>query len=112
LKKKIRTSTRYRIGADFERLVKSRFEDAGYVVIRSAGSKSKIDLVALKNGVVPIFIQCKKDGKITESEMRELQRLARQAGATATVISRRDLQNLNEQLKNVEIYNKTSNVEA
>jgi Holliday junction resolvase len=86
--------SRYSIGANFERLVKSKFEAAGYVVIRSAGSKSKIDLVALRDGVVPIFVQCKKDGKITESEKRELQRLARQAGATATVISKKDLQNL------------------
>lgn len=48
----------YRRGADFERAVRTDLQGHGYVVIRSAGSKSPVDLIAFKQGEL-LLIQCK-----------------------------------------------------
>lgn len=57
----------YRQGAAFENRVKDRFEEAGYYVLRSAGSKGVADLVAfdlmadrITHHPVPLMIQCKR----------------------------------------------------
>ena len=71
----------YRRGADFERKVRSMLESKGYLVIRSAGSKTPVDLVALKKGETPVLIQCKISGRITDIEVRELKIEAEKAGA-------------------------------
>ena len=56
---KIRMATNYERGRRFEYSVMHRLQRAGFYVIRSAGSHSLADLVALgANGV--ILIQCKK----------------------------------------------------
>jgi Holliday junction resolvase len=47
----------------------------GYEVIRSAGSKGKVDLAAFKQGEL-LFVQCKLDGKAGPAERAELRRLA------------------------------------
>lgn len=70
----------YSNGRDFEYRARDHFRDEGYDVIRSAGSKTKIDLVAIKPGQL-VFVQCKKDGKISPAERHTLIRLAWSVGA-------------------------------
>jgi Holliday junction resolvase len=53
--------THYRRGADLERGVAARLVDSGWWVIRAAGSKGPVDLLALKAGRPPRLIQCKTD---------------------------------------------------
>lgn len=55
--------TNYARGADFERRVKRRLEDDGWLVLRTAGSHSPIDLFAGKLGFEPLAIQCKSGKK-------------------------------------------------
>ena len=50
-------ATRYEVGRSFEYRVKNHFKDAGYVVIRSAGSKTATDLVAF-DGMSILLVQC------------------------------------------------------
>lgn len=57
-------NTAYRRGAAFENRVKDDMEDAGYYVIRSAGSQGVADLVALDMllpAARPVMVQCKMD---------------------------------------------------
>ena len=65
----------YRAGRDFEHAVRKDLVDNGYDVIRSAGSKTKVDLAAFKPGQA-VFVQCKRDGKISPAERVELLRVA------------------------------------
>lgn len=67
--------TQYRRGADFERAVRIALQNDGYVVVRSAGSKSKIDLLGIKPGQC-LFVQCKINGLCPPAERTELRRLA------------------------------------
>jgi len=71
----------YLSGARFERRVKKYYEDLGYFVVRSAGSHSPVDLVAIRNDGRPVFIQCKTDGKISPKERDELLSVSKKAGA-------------------------------
>lgn len=77
--------THYRRGRDFEYKVRDALRDDGYEVLRSAGSKSAIDLVAFKqwpitdalSGWHTLFVQCKRiDGNIGPDDRAELLRLA------------------------------------
>lgn len=68
--------TRYAGGADFEREVRAALVADGYqLVIRSAGSKTKVDLVAFKPDQV-LFVQCKRNGVCPPAERAELLRVA------------------------------------
>lgn len=68
--------TRYAGGADFEREVRAALVADGYqLVIRSAGSKTKVDLVAFKPDQV-LFVQCKRNGVCPPAERVELLRVA------------------------------------
>lgn len=68
--------TRYSGGADFEREVRAALVADGYqLVIRSAGSKTKVDLVAFKPDQV-LFVQCKRNGVCPPAERVELLRVA------------------------------------
>ena len=73
-----------RKGIEFERKVKKYLESLGYVVIRSAASRTP-DLVALKKGEKPKLIECKAGGKITTDEMKKLRELIDKSGAEAWV---------------------------
>jgi len=77
-------TSQYRRGADFERTLKKFLEDLGYYVVRSAGSKGKVDLVAF-NLAQTWFIQCKLTGKITAAETKALKSLAKKHGAIGFV---------------------------
>lgn len=66
----------YGTGRRYEWKVRDALADDGYDVIRAAGSKGKVDLVAMKPGEL-LFIQCKRtNGTIPPAERRELLRLA------------------------------------
>ena len=76
--------SRYDGGADLERAAKKLLEDGGYYVIRSAGSKGKADLVALKAGET-VLVQCKTDGYVTPADRVAFRKLALLVGATCLV---------------------------
>lgn len=65
----------YRAGAQFERDVVIELRAEGYDVIRAAGSKGKIDVLAFKPGQT-LAIQCKLHGTIGPAERAEVLRLA------------------------------------
>jgi Holliday junction resolvase len=74
----------YRAGRDFEHAVRTALISDGYDVLRSAGSKTKVDLAAFKPGQA-LFVQCKRDGRIGPAERTELLRLSSHIGAVPVV---------------------------
>jgi Holliday junction resolvase len=76
------TNTDYRRGGDLERAAKKILEDNGYYAVKSAGSKGKVDVLALKAGEV-LMVQCKTGGYLSPAERGGLRELARRNGATA-----------------------------
>lgn len=74
----------YRNGADFERKTRHDLEEQGYEVIRSAGSKGKVDLVAFKTGQI-LFVQNKLNGLCAPAERSRLRDLAGMVGALPIV---------------------------
>ena len=68
--------SQYSKGANFERLAQKFLEDEGAFVIRSAGSHSPVDLIALWNEDCPWLIQCKLDGSLSAKEAQTLTILA------------------------------------
>jgi Holliday junction resolvase len=96
----------YRAGRDKEYKVRNHLADNGYEIIRAAGSKGKVDLVAFKTWahIQPawmhahmLFVQVKRTGgTIPPADRIELLRLARIARALPIVayqpLPRRPLQ--------------------
>lgn len=76
--------TRYEAGRRFEWRVRDELTDDGYAVIRSAGSKTKVDLVAIKPGQW-LLVQCKRDGRIGPAERSKLLSLASMCAALPVV---------------------------
>lgn len=75
----------YQRGVRFERAVREDLRSHGYHVIRSAGSKTKVDLMAIKPGEL-LLVQCKLPGsQLPSSEWNELRQLARYCGARPVV---------------------------
>lgn len=74
-------ATNYSRGANFERTVRDFFRTRGYVVIRAAGSHGPADLACLREGSAPLFIQCKRGGRIPKAEIYQLNYEAAKAGA-------------------------------
>ena len=73
------SNNNYQRGAAFERRVMDLYEEAGYTVIRSAGSHSKADVIAIKAIYVAgvqqtdvLFTQCKYGSKISKKEREAL----------------------------------------
>jgi len=79
--------TRYSDGYRFECTTRDALKTDGYEVIRSAGSKGKVDLVAFKTGQI-LFVQNKLNGLCPLSERKELVRLAGLVGALPIVAFR------------------------
>jgi Holliday junction resolvase len=82
--------SQYRRGADFERRVRAALEADGYEVIRSAGSKTPVDLIALKepwqHRDALVFIQAKRtNGTCPPAERVRLLSLANIARAVPLV---------------------------
>ena len=61
----------YQNGAEFERQCKRHLEENGYGVVRSAGSHSPADLIAMRKGRVSLGIQCKRNGRLDPDEWNE-----------------------------------------
>lgn len=82
---KTRTGDGYR----FECKTRDALKSAGFVVVRSAASQGKIDIIGIKEGEL-LFVQCKysEDLPVTSlsccppSERNEVLRLARMVNAT------------------------------
>lgn len=74
-------ATNYTKGATFERKVASDLERYGYVTVRSAGSHSPADVVAMMQGAI-ICVQCKLNGRLDPDEWNELWEFCVSAGAT------------------------------
>jgi Holliday junction resolvase len=64
--------TQYSRGADFERKVKADLQANGWFVVRSAGSRSIVDLLAIMPGPLGLFVQCKRDGRLSIEERMAL----------------------------------------
>lgn len=78
-------STPYQRGAAFEYRVKAELEKEGWFVMRSPGSKSPLDLLAVKldcRGTSWVWmVQCKLRGVLRLAETLELKALAAKHGA-------------------------------
>lgn len=83
-------ATNYSRGADFERKVMKELEGCGYSVVRSAGSHSPADLVALMGGAVRsvVAIQCKRNGRLDPDEWNEFYEWCVRAGASPILASK------------------------
>jgi Holliday junction resolvase len=80
-----RAVTAYARGTAFERRTRERLEAVGWTVIRSAGSKTKVDLVAVSLGWV-LFIQCKYNGILAKAEWDELVELSEKGGDSCSAV--------------------------
>jgi Holliday junction resolvase len=74
--------TNYERGRSFEYKVQNDLRSHGFTTIRSAGSHSPADLIAVKSGQL-LFVQCKRDGKISVEEQGELVLLSQAVGVAA-----------------------------
>ena len=79
--------TKYDSGRRFEWKVRDDLKAKGYHVIRSAGSKTKVDLVASGMGMV-ILVQCKLD-RASPDERKELYDIASDCGAEPVLASKK-----------------------
>jgi Holliday junction resolvase len=83
------TSTNYRLGAELERTVMHRLVEKEWTVIKSGGSRGPFDLVAMRGGRSPLFIQCKTDRRTLDAESwRLLFVLALDLGGTPIIADR------------------------
>lgn len=78
--------TRYDEGRRFEWAVRDEMVRAGFVVIRSAGSKTPVDIVGLKRNLL-LFVQCKKTGQLPPAERQALVGLAAQLDQAWPVVA-------------------------
>ena len=63
--------TKYGKGAAFENIVKEILINDGYVAVRSSGSHGLIDVLGIKVDT-KLFIQCRTNGIMSDSEKEEL----------------------------------------
>lgn len=73
-------TTKYAQGRQFEYKVRDYLVEHGFFVIRSAGSKGVVDLVAFKTKEI-LFIQAKRTGILPPHEWNSLYWLATDLGA-------------------------------
>jgi Holliday junction resolvase len=76
-----------RAGRAFEYKVRDRLRGDGYWVMRSPGSRTVVDLLAIKPGQV-LFVQCKVNGRLDPGEWNALWGAAGEAGAVPVLASR------------------------
>ena len=65
----------YRNGRAFEYRVRTQLRDAGFLVLRMAGSKTKVDMIAVRPGEL-LVIQCKRSGALPPAEWNALYEIA------------------------------------
>jgi len=75
----------YNNGARRERRIMKKLEKEGWFCIRSAGSHSPIDIIAIKSGQFR-FIQSKKTGYLTPQERKEKEELEQKLGINIEVM--------------------------
>ena len=80
----------YRSGARLERLARAQLERNGFTVVRSAGSKGPVDLVAW-DGVCVRLIQVKSEGGATKATLARLKALQRPPGTWVELWERNPL---------------------
>jgi Holliday junction resolvase len=68
--------TQYSRGADFERKVEKDLQAHGWYSRRSPGSRTAVDVMAVAPGPEVLFIQCKRDGRLSIEDRRDLYNLA------------------------------------
>lgn len=73
-------ATAYERGRNLEYLIMNKFKDAGYSVIRAAGSHTPVDVLAGLSGTV-YAIQCKISTYIRPAELEKLKDYAYDLGA-------------------------------
>lgn len=78
-------------GAARERQVAELLRTRGYVVVRCAGSKGPADLVAMRRGELPLFVQVKATtgspfGVFPPAERQALREIAHRGGGTALYV--------------------------
>lgn len=78
---------RYNAGRRFEYQVRDFLRSKGWWVLRSAGSKSPCDLVALRSGEM-MLIQCKKSGNLSTVERDQLIELSREHQCLVVLVKR------------------------
>lgn len=77
--------TNYDNGAALERACKEALEKAGWLAVRSAGSKGKVDVLAVRLGAVAV-VQCKRTGRLAPVDRAHLLRLAEDLGLGAVAV--------------------------
>ncbi len=78
---------RYISGYRFEVRVRLHLLERGWLVFRSAGSRSVADLIALRTGEV-MLVQCKVSGAWGLLERQNLARVAEEVGARPVLAAR------------------------
>ena len=76
----------YRKGREHENKVQKLLEKEGYYVVRAAGSKGIVDLLAVEPMNV-LFVQCRKSSKMTPAERAELVETAQLYGGVPILFS-------------------------
>lgn len=77
--------TNYHRGAEREHYIKKKLEKQGYFVIRSAGSHSPVDLVAIKKGEVRL-IQSRKRKYLRPFERKRIEEVEKVTGIKVNVM--------------------------
>ena len=80
-------AAQYRRGARFEHQALYDLRGNGYWPQRTPGSRSPVDVIAIKQGQV-LFVQCKTDGALPPAPWNELYDLARRYGAIPVLADR------------------------
>lgn len=80
-------ATNYSRGADFERMVAKDLECYGYVTVRSAGSHSPADIVAMLDGET-LCVQCKRNGRLDPDEWNKFFDWCASGGAVPILASK------------------------
>jgi Holliday junction resolvase len=82
-------NTAYQRGAEFERQVKAHLERAGWLVVKSAGSKGLCDLVGISKTGDVTFIECKTSkGRMSPKARLDLGALAFAYFSGAVLVTR------------------------
>ncbi|MCX4095340.1 hypothetical protein [Nocardia sp. alder85J] len=79
--------TQYQRGRAFEWQLRDALRADGYQVYRCAGSRSPVDLLALKPNQI-VYVQAKRDGRISPADRATLLDAAVEIGALAIVAAR------------------------
>jgi len=85
--------THYARGAAFERRVRKELEEDGWFVVRSAGSKGVVDLVALreKGNVLRVrLVSCKLNGYVPPAEREQLRKLKEELPHCEVLVARKE----------------------